>query len=114
MIPIFKEGKNGVAGEVKFYLSRMQLSDDYHKLAWNELGAVELVTKSLLPPICTIGPEAVAIRCPMTPDMSEIKNKLSSFIPEEYLPEFYYIKEASSYMLDGITELCYDYLEEKI
>lgn len=105
-------GKNGVAGEIKFFLERMQLSDDCHKLAWSEQGTVELVTKSLLPSICLLGPEAIAIRSALTPDMNEIKNKLNSFIPKEFLPEFYYIKEASSYMLDGITKLCVDYLEE--
>lgn len=106
-------GKNGIAGEIKFFLLRMQLSDDTDKLAWSEQGVLELVTKSLLPSICVLGPEAVVIRSPMTPDMDEIKEKLNSFIPEEYLPDFYYIKEASSYMLDGITKLCVDYLENK-
>ena len=37
---------------------------------------------------------------------------LAFFVPKEFLPEFYYIKEASSYMLDGITKLCVDYLEK--
>lgn len=90
----------------------MQLSDECHKLAWSEQGTIELVTKSLLPAICLLGPEAVAVRSPLTPGMNEIKNKLNSFVPKEFLPEFYYIKEASSYMLDGITKLCVDYLEK--
>jgi len=107
------KGKNGIAGELRFFLKRMQLSDDAHKLAWNEKGALELVTKSLLPTITLIGPDAVAIFAPMTPDMSEIKNTLLSFIPEEFLPEFYSIKEPSSYMLSGITKLCVDYLKEE-
>lgn len=104
-------GKKGIAGEIKFFLRRMQLSDDVSKLILNEQGALELVTKALLPSICLLGPEAVAIRSQMTPDMNEIKSKLSSFIPEEYLPDFYYIKDVSSYMLDGITKLCVDYIE---
>ena len=49
----------------------------------------------------------------MTPNMDEIKNKLNSFIPEEFLPKFYYIKDASSYMLDGVTQLCVDYFDKK-
>ena len=55
----------------------------------------------------------LAIYAPMTPDMNEIKNALKSFISEEFLPEFYYIKEASSYMLSGITKLCVDFIEEE-
>lgn len=106
-------GKNGVSGEMRFFIRRMQFSDDIQKLAWTQEGTVELVTKSLLPSICMIGPEAIAIASPMTPDMNEIKSKISSFIPEEFLPEFYYIKESSSYMLDGITKLCVDYLKNE-
>ena len=106
-------GKNGIAGELRHYLRRMQLSDDVHKLALTQHGAVELVTKALLPSISIIGPDAVVICSPMTPDMKEIRCALSSFIDEEFLPEFYCIKEAASYMLSGITKLCVDYLEEE-
>ena len=102
-----------LAGEIRYFIRRMQLSDDVHKLAWTQHGAVELVTKSLLPTISLIGPEAVVISSPMTPDMDEVKNVLSSFIDKEFLPEFYYIKEASSYMLSGITKLCVDFIEEE-
>lgn len=105
-------GKNGIAGEIKHFIKRMQLSDEIQKLAWTQQGTLEIVTKSLLPTIAAIGPEAVAIFSPMTPDMNEIKKTLLSFIPEDFLPEFYQIKEVSSYMLSGLTELCVDYLEK--
>lgn len=99
------KGLNGLAGELRYYLHRMQLSDDENKLIWNEQGAVEVVTKSLLPAIVTTGPEAVAISSRMTPDMTEIKKALSSFIPESYLPKFYYVKDIIPYMLDGLAQL---------
>ncbi|WP_294578468.1 ROK family protein [uncultured Thomasclavelia sp.] len=99
-------GKNGIAGEVRYFIHRMQFSDDIQKLAWNEQGVLELVTKSLLPVVCTVGPEAIAVFSPLTPDMDEIKNKLNSFIPAEFMPEFYCVKEISSYLLDGTTKLC--------
>lgn len=105
-------GKNGVAGEITYFIQRMQLSDDIQKLAWTPQGALEIVTRSLLPTISIFGPEAVVIYSPMTPDMKEIKNALLSFIPEEFMPEFYSIKEAHSYMLNGITQLCVNYLEK--
>lgn len=98
-------GYKGIAGELRYYLHRMQLSDDENKLIWTEAGALEVVTKALLPSIITIGPEAVAISCCMTPDMKEIKKTLSSFIPEEYLPEFYSIQDPIPYMLDGLAHL---------
>ena len=46
----------------------------------------------------------------MTPNMEELKEKLSSFIPDEFLPELFYIEDASPYMLDGITQLCMEYI----
>ncbi|MEG0275785.1 MAG: ROK family protein [Coprobacillus sp.] len=107
------KGKNGIAGELRYFIRRMQLSDDVHKLAVTQHGAIELVTKALLSSISIIGPEAVVICAPMTPDMNEVRNVLASFIDEDFLPEFYYIKEAYSYMLSGITKLCVDYLEEE-
>lgn len=106
-------GKNGIAGEIRFFLRRMQLSDDTNKLAWTQHGALELVTKSLLPAIAMFGPEAVALFTPMTPDMKEVKESLTSFIPESFLPEFYFIKDPSSYMLNGITKLCVDFIENE-
>ena len=90
----------------------MQLSDDCEKLAWHQTGVKELVIKSLLPVISIIGPEAIALFSPMTPDKEEIKEGLLSFIPQEFLPEIYIIKESWYYMLDGITKLCLDDLNE--
>lgn len=105
-------GKNGIAGEIKYFMRRMQLSDDVEKLAWTQLGALEIVTKALLPSISIIGPEAVVLCTPMTPDMTEVKNSLKSFIPDEFLPDFYYLHDVSEYMLNGITKLCVSHFEE--
>lgn len=99
-------GKNGIAGEIRFFMRRMQLSDDVEKLAWTEHGSLELVTKALLPSISIIGPEAIVLYTPMTPDMNEINNSLKSFIPDEFLPDLYYINDVSEYMLNGITKMC--------
>lgn len=99
-------GKNGIAGEVKYFIRRMQLSDDPHKLVRSEQGALELISKELLPILVTIGPDVVAISSSMVPNMEELAQKLSSFIPEEFLPKFVYVKDSSSYMLNGITQLC--------
>lgn len=107
------KGKNGIAGEIKYFLKRMQLSNDANQLALTEIGALELLTKSLLPSIAILGSEAIAINSPMTPHIHEIKESLLSFISEEFLPELYFIKEPSSYMLSGITQLCIDYLDNE-
>ena len=91
----------------------MQLSDDCHHLAWSQAGVKELVIKSLLPSISLIGPDAIALYSPMTPDTLEIEKGLLSFVPKEFIPTFYSIKEPWYYMLDGITKLCDEHLDEK-
>lgn len=106
-------GKNGVAGETRLYIRRMQLSDDPDRLGWTEEGALEIVTKSILATIGTVGPEAMALRSPMTPDMDAIKKKLSSWVNEDQMPEFYYIPEASNYMMDGAMRYCLERLREE-
>lgn len=104
-------GKNGIVGEIKFFLRRMQLSDEPTKLRWTETGTLELVTKSLLPAIIAYGPEVVVVHSPLTPNMDEIKVQLSSFIPDEYMPEFVYIKEDSELMLQGMLERCIEVID---
>ena len=94
------------------FLRRMQSSDDCQQLAWSQAGVKELVIKSLLPSISLIGPDAIALYSPMTPDTLEIEKGLLSFVPKEFIPTFYSIKEPWYYMLDGITKLCMDHLEE--
>ena len=96
----------------KFTQKSVEAINDCEKLAWHQTGVKELVIKSLLPVISIIGPEAIALFSPMTPDKEEIKEGLLSFIPQEFLPEIYIIKESWYYMLDGITKLCLDYLNE--
>lgn len=104
-------GVGGVAGEVRFFLPRMQLSNEYHRLGVTQYGTMELLTKSLLPTLSIIGPEAVAIASPKTPDIDEIKNEMANFFPLDFMPEFYFIKDPVSYMLSGVTKLCKGYLK---
>lgn len=106
-------GIGGVAGEVRFFLPRMQLSNEYHRLGTTQNGTMELLTKSLLPTLSIIGPEAVALSSPMTPDINEIKNEMINFFPSEFMPEFYFIKDPVSYMLSGVTKLCKMYLQDR-
>ncbi len=90
----------------------MQFSDECAKLAWTQEGVLELVTKSLLPSICIMGPEAIAVYSPMTKDRMKSENKFVSFIPDDFMPELYSIKEVSPYMLDGLTKLCVNDLKK--
>ena len=54
----------------------MQLSDEPYKLVRSEQGALEIVSKELLAPIITLGPDVVAVSSSMTSNMEELKEKL--------------------------------------
>lgn len=71
--------KNGISGELKHFMRRMQLSNEIQKLAWTQQATLEIVTKSWLPTISLFGPDAVAIFSHMRPDMEEIKKVLLSY-----------------------------------
>lgn len=106
------QGTRGQSGEFKFFIKRMQYSDEPKELAKSDIGMLELVSKSLLPAISILGPEVVAVRSAMTNDMNELKKKIGSFIPEEYLPEFVYVDDPKDYLLDGMLCLCLDAMQK--
>ena len=59
-----------------------------------------------------VGGQGILVNGQVVLDKEEIKEGLLSFIPQEFLPEIYIIKESWYYMLDGITKLCLDDLNE--
>lgn len=107
------KGAHGMSGEYKFFSRRMQYSDEPAQLARTDIGMLELVSKALLPAITILDPEVVVVRSAMTNDMEELKKKLASFIPEEYLPEFIYIEDPKEYLLGGLLCLCLEAMQNR-
>lgn len=97
-------GIQGVAGELKYYLYRMQFSDEPRRLARTEQGQIELVINALLPTIALFGPEIVLLRTPMVNDMHALEKRLETFIPLEYMPKLEFIAEANELIFEGLLE----------
>ena len=84
-MPVF--GKMDFAGECANYIKTLNFSEDRYELARTPEGIVELITKLVLPMVCTIGPDTLAVYCDLLTDPEELKNSLKKYIPERHLPE---------------------------
>ncbi len=84
-MPVF--GKKDFAGECANYLKTLNFSEDRYDLSRTPEGIVELITKLVLPMICTIGPDTLAVYCDLLTDPEELKESLKKYIPERHLPE---------------------------
>ncbi len=84
-------GRRGLAGECKFYMSRMQFSNTLEKLCRTEEGHYEMLTATILPLISIIDPDVICLRTPLIQDMKELAARLSSFISEEYIPKLVFL-----------------------
>lgn len=107
------EGLNGIAGESKYFIHRMQFSDSVDKLARTEQGQMELLIACMLPTISILGPEIFVLRTPMVNDMIELRSRLTSFIPERFIPKLEFLMDANHLTLYGLQMMADRYFEKK-
>ena len=112
-------GAHNIAGEVKF-LSREFLTDEdmenwekYQNIDWSKVP--EIIARELRAGISVVDPELICIRSEMTPYLRTIRDRLKVYIPEEYLPEFVYVRdeEMAEYVLLGQMILSLEALEAR-
>lgn len=106
-------GKEGVAGESRYFLERMQFSGPLKQLAKTELGQMEIVTANLLPAISLFGPEVMVMRTPMVSNMQEVHSHLRMFFPERLIPELIFVEDVSELVFAGLRELAQRHLKAK-
>ncbi len=106
-------GKEGVAGESKYFLERMQFSGPLKQLAKTESGQMEIVTANMLPAISLLGPEVFVMRTPMVSNMQEVHNHLRMFLPERLIPELVFVEDVSELVFTGLRELAQEHLKNK-
>ena len=94
-------GKNGIAGEVQYLTPVMYFSDHLKEKIWTPEGMAEIIARELVSMITSIGPEAVFIRCALTPDMDMIRNFLTNYLPVTYIPDLIYVRNITEYLLTG-------------
>lgn len=107
-------GKEGIAGENRYFLERMQFSGPLKQLAKTEQGQMEIVTANMLPTIALLGPDVFVLRTPMVSNMEEVHNHLKMYFPERLLPELVFIEDVSELVFTGLRELAQKFLKTKI
>ena len=85
-------GKKDIAGECANYLKLLNFSEDRFDLARTPEGITELVAKIVLPMICTLGPDTLALYCDLLTDPDELKQYLMKYLDEKYIPDIQELK----------------------
>lgn len=98
-------GKEGIAGESDYFISRMQFSGPLRKLAKTEQGQMEIVLANILPTISLFGPDVFLLRTPMVSNMDEVHSRLRMFLPERVIPELLFISDMSELVFTGLRRL---------
>ena len=107
-------GKHDVAGECANYLRLLNFSEDRYDLARTPEGCIELVTKILLPMVCTVGPDTVAVYCDLITDVNELREEMKKYLREEYLPQFSRIQSNLWEMYYGAGVIIYNVLHDNM
>lgn len=104
-------GREGIAGESRYFIERMQFSGPLRQLAKTEQGQMEIVIANLLPAICLLGPELFLLRTPIVSNMTEVRNHLQMFLPQRLIPELVFIEDVSELVFAGLRQMAQNYLQ---
>ena len=103
-------GKNDFAGEVSNYVRLLNFSEDRFELARTPEGISEFIAKVTVPMICTVGPETLAVCSDLLTDTEELQQRISRYIPAEYMPKIVRIKKQMWYLFYGAGVQLYNVL----
>jgi len=97
-------GQFNLAGEIQYL--PLNLSDDAFVLNKTPEGMLELVSKTIAAIISIISPEAIILFDTLIPQIDELKNELTKYIPQEYIPNIIKINDLNEYSLLGCMIQC--------
>ena len=107
-------GKNDIAGEVVNYMKLLNFSEDRFDLARTPEGIIELVTKVVMPLICAIGPDTLAVYNDFITDTDELKQSIMKYLPERHIPEIRKMRSDLWELYYGAGVLIYNLLHGAI
>lgn len=99
-------GRKHVAGEMRFLQKVLNLEHSAEELANTEEGNLELISKSLISMISTVGPQAIYVYSYKLKDMEKLKIEMAKTIDEEYIPDLVPLEDVDEYMLTGTFLRC--------
>ena len=99
-------GIQHIAGEVQYTQAVLNLHDSAENLLKTEEGTYEVVSKTLVTLVASIGPEAIFVYSPKSQDMHRMKKAMCEVIDEKFLPDLYNIEDVREYMMTGTFLRC--------
>lgn len=99
-------GTNGMAGQLRLMANNFLLSMDLLHAAWRHDGLRELVARYLAYLCCTVAPEVIYVWCDLIPDVEDLREELTKFIPEDAIPALVSVSDYESCVLTGLHALC--------
>lgn len=99
-------GRQHVAGEMKYLQKVLDLKQDSENLADTEKGNLELISKSIVSLIATVGPEAIFIYSYKLKDMDKLRKELEKYIENDYIPDLILLNNIDEYMMTGTFLRC--------
>ena len=99
-------GEHSIAGEASYLVKLLKLSAPADELCRSQEGLYELLAKSVIPMIVTVGPEAVYIVSNDLKDIRGLKEKMEEYIPEKLMPELIHLQSMENYMMVGLFLRC--------
>lgn len=105
------KGRNNYAGEISPLAKVLKLSGRMKEMAWTYEGMNEIVAKFLATSVCNAAPDAIFVNCHLTSDMDALHDEMAKLIPEQYLPDLFWIDDQRELIYLGELALCIDKLE---
>ena len=81
------------------------------KLVNTPEGTLQIVTAALLSYISTIAPEKIVYYSEMNPDPQEVREELSKYIDQAYIPELIHVNRLKRYQLPGTMIRCLEVMK---
>lgn len=98
------KGRQNIAGEVQYL--PLNYSKSTEELAKTIEGSTEIVAKTLVSIISILGPDLIAYYCSNVPSIDDLKEEMSRYIPDEYIPVIKKIDNMQEYILFGEMIMC--------
>ena len=110
------DGAHNMAGEIRYTTESFVEKSDWETEPMTDLEKIlNGVGFEIRAGISVIDPEVICLRSEMTPDLEQVKEKISEFIPKKYLPEFIRVRdeEMQEFVLLGEMILSLEELERR-
>lgn len=99
-------GEHNLAGEAAYISNLVSYSKPMRQLVETQEGLCELIAKTLIPMIATIGPQAVYIASDDLQDIKMLRREMEKYLPASFIPDLIKLQSKENYMMVGLFLRC--------